>query len=452
MANAVRLPWSELLTVFRTDNAPFMYIALWLWTAVFGDSEFALRSLSTAAYAAAVLLTGLAASVRGPVAAIMAATLVASSVRIGLMHAATARPYALLAALCATAVFLTIRWLDHSEATHTSKWLGVASLTTVHVLGLLTHPTYIFVLTACALAGTISRWKVRESLVAAGAALLVYVAVWGRVLWATVRTQATSWMRSPTFADIKDAYLFLWGTGPGFMLVGAMLVLVLTSVSPLQDALKDKRARWIAVATLIGWTTPILISVVQPVFLPARTPALLLPLTSVFVAFVLAAVASRMAVLVLAGVFLIAGFTQVVSVARRGDPTPSRASLQSMLSDVKCGETLVAVGLAHATVDYYGRQLIVPGCVAVQRFPREMLNWTGRLTNADEMQAIRAEGVQLVARMASTADNIWVLTADTGMGHEASAIFMAAARARLVCDDPRPLKGAFFDHVTRCRP
>ena len=429
MANAVRLPWSELWAVFRTDNAPFAYLLLRLWTGAFGDSELALRALSIAA-----------------------AALVATSVRVGITHAATARPYALLAAFAAAATLLTLHSFEKSHVTRLGAWLQLALLTTVHLFGLLTHPTYVFVLIACGLAAAISHREPRTAAALAPVTgLVLYSAAWGRVVWATLESQATSWMQPPTLGDVKSAYLSLWGTGPGFILAGALLALALSSPSRVRDVFRDPSVKWAALATIVGWSVPIAISLLwRPVFLAARTPILLLPFTAVFIAFLLSAVASRAAVLALVSVFLLAAMSQVLGAARAGDPTPTRASLQQILSDIACGETLVAAGLAYAPVDYYVPRLAAPGCIMVERFPANMLNWTRRVTDGSEMRRTHEDAVRLVARVSSRRKTVWVLTADAGMGHEASEILMAAIRRQLTCADPVPRKGAFFDHVTRC--
>jgi uncharacterized membrane protein len=449
MANSVQLPWRELWATFRTDNAPLAYILLRLWTGTVGDSELALRGLSIVAYAVAVFVTGLAASPRGSLAAITAAALAASSVRIGITHAATARPYALLAAFCAAATFFTIQSLDTSPKRR--NHLLFAALTTVHFMGLLTHPTYVFVLVACTMAGAIALRDLRvPSVIAGGTALLLYTVLWGRIVWSTFDSQATSWMQPTRLADVKTAFLFLWGTGPGFMLAGALLMLTLSSFPRSRELLRDRCVKWAALAAVLGWSTPILVSLWVPVFLPARTPVLLLPFTAVFIAFILRAVASRAAVLALVSLLVVAAAGQVIDAARAGDPSPSAASIRELLSGVACGDVIVAVGLAQEPADYYVPRLRPDGCIRVEGFPSNMLNWTRRMTDESEMRRVQAEAVSLVTRLSSTARAVWVITADTGMGHEASDIFIAVARDRLSCGKPLPLKGAFFDHVSRC--
>jgi hypothetical protein len=80
-----------------------------------------------------------------------------------------------------------------------------------------------------------------------------------------------------------------------------------------------------------------------------------------------------------------------------------------------------------------------------------MMNWTGRLTDDEEMQRVRDQAAGLVRRL-SPAGTIWVVAAGAGMGSEATAIFMTPARERFRCGEPMPLKGAFFDQVVRCLP
>src|SRR5262249_19444412 len=75
---------SALGTTLVHDNVPLYYVLLLGWTRLFGQSALALRAMSMAAFAGAILFTAAAARRAGP----LAATLVACSVAFGLQPAA----------------------------------------------------------------------------------------------------------------------------------------------------------------------------------------------------------------------------------------------------------------------------------------------------------------------------------------------------------------------------
>lgn len=65
---------AELRSVFVDDNIPLWYVLLRPWRAMFGDTEWGLRSLSLVFYALAVIVTGVAGRrLAGPAAGLMAA-------------------------------------------------------------------------------------------------------------------------------------------------------------------------------------------------------------------------------------------------------------------------------------------------------------------------------------------------------------------------------------------
>jgi uncharacterized membrane protein len=92
--------------------------------------------------AMAVFATGLAGgSLGGRRCGLLAAVLVASSGSVGLLHAATIRPYALLCLVSALSAGVLIASLRAQPHVSPRRWMA---LTMIHLLGLLTHPTYVF--------------------------------------------------------------------------------------------------------------------------------------------------------------------------------------------------------------------------------------------------------------------------------------------------------------------
>jgi hypothetical protein len=450
VANSLRLPWAALIEVFKADNIPLVYVLLKGWTAVFGEAEWALRSLFVVAYSAAVIMTGLAGRrVSASATGLMAATLVATSTKVGLWHAATARPYALLALIASIAL-----WQSLTMTTRGNAFAGrrAAALAATHLLGLFTHPTYVFVIAAYASASAVvRRTVVNAATLAAVVAVAVYAVSWGAIFRATFVMHATSWMTPPGVGDLKAAFLLLWGTGPGMMLAGAVMVLALGDLARTRRAATPAGVRWVAVAAGLAWVLPVAVSFWRPVFLPARTPVMLLPVTAVLLGSLLEALAGRLALVTLGGVLLLAASQALPSAARREDPVPTRASVQAVLKGAVCGDTLLATGLAADPVEYYMRRLDAPSCVHYAKFPTDMRNWTGRVGQPSAMEPVRLECRRLVDALAAREGRVWVFGATRGMGAEALAMFTDEARRALSCEPALARRGAGFDTVFACQ-
>jgi hypothetical protein len=452
MANSVRLPWRDLFVVFKSDNVPLSYAALKGWTAIFGESELALRSLSIIAYAGAVWLAGLAGrEAHGPAAGLTAAILMATSVPIGISHAATARPYALLALMTAAALVQSLGLLRAGNMSGAERRWRTAALSATHVLGLWTHPTYAFIAIAGAVASMIVYRRFAPAVaVASAVALAAYGAVWGAVLQETWALQATSWIRPPRARDVETAYGLLWGNGPGFILIGALVAAGLTNGRRLRDSLSTTTLRWVCITTAAAWLLPLIVSFWKPVFVASRTPMMLLPLTAVLAGSALAAVAGRAALVVLCLLFTVVAARKVAAGRPGGDPVPTREQVARVLEDASCGDTVVAAGLADEPVRYYLRRLEAPACLHLERFPANLLNWTGRMTIPDERRRIEEEARNLAARVAVRPGRVWMFTLSRGMAYEASAILEPEVRQAMSCEAV-DARGAFFDAIVRCQ-
>lgn len=448
MANTARLSWSILRTELANDNVPFAYLILKGWIAVAGDSEVAMRLLSTLAYSGAVIFSGLAArAVAGPAAGLVAAALMTASDRIGLEHAATVRPYALLCLWGAVASWLCVR----SFARNNDRWV-IVGVGITHLLGLFTHPVYVTFAAACATASAIAERRVLTPIaIATASSIVVYAVSWGPMLVSTMALQTTSWMKPPTMADVQYGFLLLWGTGPGFILTGAVLAATFSDVGRARAAWQDREFQWMAGAAAIGWIVPIGISFWKPIFEATRTPALLLPITCSLVA----------AWLVRCGnVKIAASFAVVCLVAAGGrmaarpttDPYPTSTSLAAVVAQAQCGDTIVAPGLAPTPVGYYLPRLQHPVCLTVVPFPARLIDWTGQLRDPIRRERLQAEAMTIARTLGSDRRDAWLLRLDRGETIEASDMIDAALQAEMTCDPPQPLKGAFFDSLVHCRP
>lgn len=452
MANAARLPWDQLWRqIFPIDNLPLGYLALKLWTAAFGESELALRSLSSIAYGGAVVFTGLAARRGGGNAAgLVAAALVAASDRMGLEYAATVRTYALASLISAAAVWQTIRILQIGDA---DPRLAGAALFVTHLIGAFTHPAYLLIALAFACASALIErhiWSV--SVIAPIAAALSYMLVWAPVVRQTVALQTTFWMRTISFDDIRRACALLWGVGPGFMLAGALMVALLKAPRP-GAKLRDSSARWFIAAALCAWLLPIVVSLWRPVFQWDRTPVMLLPVTCAAISIVLTRCAGTAGAIAFAIVCVGAAAHRIVR-RPRTDPSPSRATLSSVLGQTSCGDTVIAAGLASTTVGYYFRRLHAPPCVRLLAFPADVrdlfANWSGRLRNPASRGKLELEAARTAQSAAGSQHVIWLIGVTTWETREATGMMQLALASVADCGPPEPAKGAFIDTVRRC--
>jgi mannosyltransferase len=137
----VRMSFGGMLrTIPRTESTPPLYYALaWVWTHVFGVSEFGLRSLSAlagiatvpVAYAAARRLAGMrAATICGLLLAVAP---------LMVWFSQEARAYALATLLSAVTVLCVVGWLLERRGGWLTGWAVAAAL------GLLTHYFMVFI-------------------------------------------------------------------------------------------------------------------------------------------------------------------------------------------------------------------------------------------------------------------------------------------------------------------
>ena len=426
--------------VLADDNVPLAY-ALWLaWTTVAGASPLALRSLSICAYAVGCLFVADAGRrAGGDRAGLLAALLVACS-GIGLQHAAAARPYAIVALFAAVAL-----WAD-AVADDEPGRRGVALIFVPHLLGLFTHPMFVFVSAASAGARLLASG--RRRVLAAGPLLAigVYVASWSWMLARTLRLATTSWMPRPSVRNLVSGYTHLWGIAGGVLLA----VLAAAGAAALVRR-RDRvpaavvRAALVAMAVLLG---AFVVSQVRPMYLSPRTPVFVLPMAALAMAWLIAASRTR-ALAVAAAVIAGAGsLTASIDAARAPDPTPTRASLAIVASAARCGDVVVAAGMSYAALDYYARPAGLPACIRIVAFPADVAQHPGWPDMRPGFDArLRAEAPADADALDSYA-RVWLFRSPGGLGLEAgAAIASELARKRAVVQR-WPLTGSFFEEVT----
>jgi hypothetical protein len=166
-------------------NTPLYYIALKLWMAGAGESEFSVRFVSALAGTVSVALAHRLASMLTPQPGLIAQLLVAIS-PVGIFVSQEARMYALAGMLCLVSTLMLLTAMRSQKASHWLAWWGTAMLAFLgHVLCAILGVAQLVVGIAASAWRSRSQGAVipRAQIAAAfalGAALLTYV---GIVIW-----------------------------------------------------------------------------------------------------------------------------------------------------------------------------------------------------------------------------------------------------------------------------
>jgi uncharacterized membrane protein len=373
-ANMTVLSWGEFFNIFLNDPAtPLYYIILKLWASIFGDSELALHSFSAVCFVLTMLTVGLTALESGGIFAGLAALLLAAINNVGLVFASIARPYALLSMLTAvsTLLFFVLVGLIQVSMSRKKYLLLAAGFTTINVLGLLTHPIFIFYMIGCNTAALLlcrrRFWHITLFNLVTG---VLFLALWGPYVYRTLGLPATSWMETPDLQDLIHAYLNLWGVKKTILLVAFILL----------ASSRNFRSVWNFVFSRMGWislTILLLMSVLpfaasryRVIFNDTRTPSLFYPLACVFLALLLERFKNVW--LTFGLLILLFGFITAAPIFSRGDqgtePSP-KTSVRYAVENASCGDVLVSGGLSFNEVSYYMRQLRAPDCIQNKVFP-----------------------------------------------------------------------------------
>jgi hypothetical protein len=382
-ANMTNLSWAKFFNIFLQDKAtPLYYIVLKLWASLFGDSEIALRSFSAICFALTAFLVGMTALELGGIFAGLAAILLAAMSNIGLIFAGIARPYALLSLLTAlsTYLFLIMMGLMHGDSLASQKRLMlITGFTAINVLGMLTHPIYIFYMLGCNIAASLKSrqnfWLVSLcNLTTVG----LFLIIWGTYSYRSLSLPTLNWMEKPDLGDLVHAYLNIWGVKKTILLVGYTLIFSLWNYKAARNFITSPvgLTSFIILATIS--VVPFVVSQYQVVFNDTRTPALFYPITCVFIGLLLARF--KNAWLTFGLLVLLFGYVAAVPVLARGDQglekTP-KSSIQYAVEHATCSDIFISGGLSITETIYYLRQLDAPSCIQNRGFPASMQEHPG---------------------------------------------------------------------------
>lgn len=450
-ANLIRLPLPEMFAAFRQDNAsPPYYLLLKLWAAIFGELEVALRSLSVLLFGATIVTVGaVARRAAGPLAGVVAATLLATSSNLGLVHAGTARQYALLCLEAALAVALCFALLRATPGPSNCRlWLLLLLL---DVVGSLTHATFVFVMGASVVAALlVSRRLFLAMLGVSTVAGLIYLALWGPTLLATLPLPITSWMRPPQPIDLYYGIRTLWGWKRGLLLAAYLALLLALRFRQLPGLLKSPPYLFGLIFMATALLAPYIVSQIKPVYNPDRTPVLALPIVCALSGMLIGRLGVRALTLGFIAVIVVASLQFEVKAALQPDPIPARQSMAYLTSMLRCGDTLVLGGLTVSEVEYYLRRFGAPECIARVTFPADTARHPGWIdvTGLDARRAELAREAEATVAQISRRPGarVWLFTG-TDYGQEPTPIIQQELDRKLTYQTTFDLIGSFFKWI-----
>jgi hypothetical protein len=379
-ANLIHLPLPQIWEEFQRVGYKVPYhLLLKGWSAIFGESEAALRAFSLLCYCLTILAVGLTGKkILGIRGGLIAAFLLSISTQIGLVHAVNARPYALLGLQAALAT-LVCYYLIHLIPQHPRPGQTPLAilLTLLHLLGLMNHPIYIFYMAATCIAGLFVSRRIFGLLVlCAGVALGADFLLWGAAMQLS-GFSSVNWMQAPDLPALLDSLLGLWGTENTLLLLGYIVAL---------GFLRFCLSRTITISKLILVNTMLVISVVllifvvsqfRPLFNPDRAPMLYLPAASLLAAAIVSRLGFRNLSFGILAILAINSAVYSLHISERPNPSPTQASLEYVLSRAQCGDTLILGSLSFSVVEYYLRRLDAPDCIRRESFPLSTENHPG---------------------------------------------------------------------------
>lgn len=420
-AYRVNLPLQQMLTLLWGDNQqPLYYVMLRPWRLLFGESEIALRSLSTIFFCGTVVVTSFSArTLYGSLAGLVAGALVAFS-SIGLLYAATARPYMLATFFVALYCWVALYWIPGSSKQNDllkkRDAVFILLLGLIGALGLLSHSIFIFTLAAFFISALVLSWRhaFRFGL-AALAALLFFLLIWGpSFIQALSLHSQNSYYGIPGIAELLKGYGNIVGRKKSLVLLAILAFLFVTQR---QAVIKFFTTRWnlfVSLIVILSVMLPVIVSQVNQVYLAARTPVIALPPLALVVAGLVILIERRW---VLAATILALAATSIYySLTQWVFPVEPQFKHQmaQVVQESECGDTIVSVGFTEGEVSYYLRTLQAPDCLVHETFPagKEILPWEMIYIDhsADDRPQLEAEAQTLINKVARQGVNqLWIL-------------------------------------------
>lgn len=391
----------------QENNFPVYFFALSIWMRIAGNSEIALRGLSAVFYLAGGVVTfalgkRVSSTSRG---AWYAAVLYLCS-PLAIRQALNIRMYSLVGFLAGLSTLLFMRIFFDRHRSPKAKLLFV----TVNAIGILTHLWFWFVLVAQLVAvGLFVRRRLREWLVAAAAAALPFVLLWGSPLLDQLHNGATDWMANDGRRHLLYLPLDFYGLVFGGVLYGAA-VFAWSSAYRTGGA-ESLRARvypLMAVLVAVSLACPVLISFAKPIYYPGRYAIVMLPPLAVLLATLLSTYLPRFVLPLICIPLLALGVGHQV---RHRDEPPDgqlppgqsdRTTAQFLLAHAGAGDALVFTSLNRTAADYYFQRRQATGRFIEISFPAEDTRhpgWDDTTVRPQRRAALESEAKRLAGTL-----------------------------------------------------
>lgn len=449
-----------LLEALRNDNnLPVYYILLSLWMRLFGESEPALRALSVVFYlagAAVVYLLGLAIY-KSRRTAWYAGLLYLSSVQL-IHQAQSVRMYTMLGFLSAASMLLWVRVFVQENR---SRWLASAYVV-VNSIGMLTQVWFFFLLFGQFLYLVFRQPRGLKKFVAFGAlSAMTFSGLWGSAFLKQLHNGSTHWI--PPFHPLAllDILTEFYGAQVvGLLLLLACAVPLVLAAKPVRQAfLRDDATRIVLILFLACILVPLAVSIVKPIYFPARYSTVALPTLAVLLGAVLTRVAPRpYAAFVCYAILMVTAVSHIRdrNVVADGDLPPGqsdRATAEYILQHAAAGDYVVFTNLQRSSADYYFRRAGAEGRFVETSFPEELdqhAGWLDRTAMLRHPEALAVEAERLTERLRSatrTGKAVWVYYGLAGV----SDILNSRLNASLTLAERYDLRGPCHREVLRYR-
>lgn len=284
---AISLPPAQLVNAIRVDTAPpLYYLLLRQWTAIFGHSEAALRSMSAVFSSAALLLCWMIARrlLRDQWAA-LAATALAGAAFMPVAYAHEARFYAMMLLLAAADFYLVLL-----AAERDSLWrlvlLGLCWIASLYTNNIMTLYVGLSAIAWLIVPGAVPLRRRIVQLAIVGALAAAAFAPWVPAMLAqSHRIQGNFWLSSPQGWDLANAFTVLAGINantwrPVHTVMVVVMALLATAV--LGGLMQQRRRQCIAVLTLIAIAPVLVLFLVSRISQPVFVERVMLPSTVFF--------------------------------------------------------------------------------------------------------------------------------------------------------------------------
>jgi len=390
-ANAANFDWKGMFEFLSYDSAgatPLHYITLKIWRDIFGESEIALRSQSVLFFGLAIIVVGLTGKLAGDWrTGLIAPFLLTVSTGLALSHAVSARPYALLILLVSLAGYCYVQLLGiHAkEPDARARRIWFVLLTTVHVLGLLTHLIYLFFMCGVALSALwISRKFFINVVLSCAIACIVYFSSFLPLIYLSFLMPGLTFLPIPGIANLFGGYAMLWGTAKATLIVAYCAALIFLARRTLKSKLIDIYVKTGVVIFLTASITPLVYSQFVPIFVESRTPMIFLPTACILAALVMTRLGYRVLTLGAVAVLAAASIRTSWENLNAPDLMPARESIAHVVANAKCGDMLL-VNLSIGEVVYYLRQYKALDCLEIQGFPFSIERHPGTVDFVDAL-------------------------------------------------------------------